>query len=212
MGKGGLFGRAAFVAGVAVQAQAALRGQPLQQGIYGRQTARRRGGAAFVRARQVAEIEDARQQGPLPVFFGQGVQQLRQGRMGMEDETDVRHVGREGGQGTGRRGRGTAAHSQACLFQPCPAGPQGGLLDVQGQQQAARRGLAGQEKAVVTVAGRAVQQQGGLPAAAVAPGGQGPEYAAVRHGVQKRRPGRSQDRPGAEWACRPGGGHRICHD
>ena len=39
-----------------------------------------------------------------------------------------------------------------------------------------------------------------------------PEHGAVRHGVQKRRPGRSQDRPGAEWACRPGGGHRICHD
>lgn len=120
--------------------------------------------------------------------------------------------GREGGQGAGRRCRDTAARRHACLLQSCPAGLQGGLLDVQGQQQAARRGLTGQEEAVVAVAGRTVQQQGGLPAAVVAPGRQGPEHGAVRHGVQKRRPGRSQDRPGAEWACRPGGGHRICHD
>ena len=200
------------MAGIAVQAQAALRGQTFQQGVHGRQAARCRGGAALVRAREVTEIEDARQQGPLPVVFGQGVQQLWQGRMGMEDETDVRRIRGEGGQGTGRRSRGAAACRHACLSQPCPAGLQGGLLDVQGQQQAARRGLMGQEKAVMAVAGRAVQQQGGLPAAVVAPGGQGPEHGAVRHGVQKRRPGRSQDRPGAEHACRPGGGHRICHD
>lgn len=120
VGQGRPLRRRRLHAGIAVQAQAALRGQPLQQGIHGRQTARRRGGAAFVRARQVAEIEDARQQGALPVRFGQGVQQLRQARMGMGGR-DGCPSSRKGG-GTGRRPP-LPRHSSAPPCLPAPVVP-----------------------------------------------------------------------------------------
>ena len=40
----------------------------------------------------------------------------------------------------------------------------------------------------------------------------GSEQGGVRQGVKTLWRGGAQDGPGAEWACRPGGGHRSCHD